>query len=109
MSVSEQQVQDALKEITDHTTKKDFVSTKSVKNVKIDGDSYSVEHVVEGDSVAEVLAYMQYNRDDLVSRVRRAVDIAVRDKRLTAVESGRLMRRYEEGLEGYTYLSAEGA
>jgi len=30
---------------------------------------------------------------------------ALRDKRITPTESGRLMRRYEEGLEGYTYLT----
>jgi arginine decarboxylase len=58
--------------------------------------------------VAEVLAYMQYSKDDLISRVRRSIDAALRDKRLTVAESGRLMKRYEEGLEGYTYLSVEG-
>ncbi len=85
-----------------------FGDTDAV-HVKLDGDDYRVEHVVEGDSVTEVLSYVQYSKDDLISRVRRAVDNAVRDKRLTAVESGRLMRRYEEGLEGSTYLSVEGA
>ncbi len=85
-----------------------FGDTDAV-HVKLDGDDYRVEHVVEGDSVTEVLSYVQYSKDDLISRVRRAVDAAVRDKRLTAVESGRLMRRYEEGLEGSTYLSVEGS
>jgi arginine decarboxylase len=84
-----------------------FGDTDAV-HVKIAGDDYSVEHVVEGDSVAEVLAYMQYSKDDLISRVRRSIDAALRDKRLTVAESGRLMKRYEEGLEGYTYLSVEG-
>jgi len=81
-----------------------FGDTDAV-HVKLDGDDYRVEHVVEGDSVAEVLTYVQYSKDDLMSRVRRAVEIALRDKRLTPAESGRLMRRYEEGLEGYTYLT----
>ena len=61
--------------------------------------------MVEGDSVTEVLSYVQYTKDDLVSRVRRAVEVALREKRLTMAESGRFMRRYEEALEGYTYLS----
>jgi arginine decarboxylase len=74
-------------------------------HVKLDGDDYRVEHVVEGDSVAEVLSYVQYSKEDLVSRVRRAVEVALREKRLTMAESGHLMRRYEEGLEGYTYLT----
>lgn len=85
-----------------------FGDTDAV-HVKLDGDDYRVEHVVEGDSVTEVLSYVQYTKDDLISRVRRAVDAAVRDRRLTAVESGRLMRRYEEGLDGSTYLSVEGS
>ncbi len=81
-----------------------FGDTDAV-HVRLDGDDYRVDHVVEGDSVTEVLSYVQYSKDDLVSRVRRAAEDAVRDKRLTVAESGRLMRRYEEALEGYTYLS----
>ncbi len=46
MSVSEQQVQAALKEITDPNTRKDFISTKSVKNIKIDGDKVSLDVVL---------------------------------------------------------------
>jgi arginine decarboxylase len=81
-----------------------FGDTDAV-HVKLDGDHYRVEHVVEGDSVAEVLSYVQYSKDDLISRVRRAMEEALRERRLTPAESGRLMRRYEEGLEGYTYLT----
>ncbi len=81
-----------------------FGDTDAV-HVRLDGDDYRVDHVVEGDSVTEVLSYVQYSKDDLVSRVRRAVEDALREKRLTPAESGRLMRRYEEALEGYTYLS----
>jgi len=83
-----------------------FGDTDAV-HVRLDGDDYRVEHVVEGDSVAEVLAYVQYSKDDLISRVRRAMEVALREKRLTPAESGRLMRRYEEGLEGYTYLTGD--
>jgi arginine decarboxylase len=81
-----------------------FGDTDAV-HVKVQGDDYGIEHVVEGDSVAEVLSYVQYSKDDLMSRVRRAVDAALRDRRLTPAESGRLLRRYEEALEGYTYLT----
>ncbi len=81
-----------------------FGDTDAV-HVKLDGDDYRVEHVVEGDSVAEVLSYVQYNKEDLVNRVRRAVEVALREKRLTVAESGRFMRRYEEALESYTYLT----
>jgi arginine decarboxylase len=81
-----------------------FGDTDAV-HVRLDGEEYRVEHVVEGDSVTEVLSYVQYSKEDLVSRVRRAVEVALREKRLTMAESGRFMRRYEEALEGYTYLT----
>jgi arginine decarboxylase len=81
-----------------------FGDTDAV-HVRIDGEGYRVEHVVEGDSVSEVLAYVQYSKDDLVSRVRRAIEAALREKRITPTESGRLMRRYEEALAGSTYLT----
>ncbi len=74
-------------------------------HVKLDGDDYRVEHVVQGDSVTEVLSYVQYSKENLVSRVRAAVETALREKRITMSESGRFMKRYEEALEGYTYLT----
>jgi arginine decarboxylase len=82
-----------------------FGDTDAV-HVRLDGEDYRVEHVVEGDSVTEVLSYVQYTKEDLVSRVRRAVEVALRDKRITMAESGRFMRRYEEALDGYTYLTS---
>jgi ATP-binding protein involved in chromosome partitioning len=43
MPVTEQQVLDALKELTDPNTRKDFVSSKSARNVKVEGDTVSVD------------------------------------------------------------------
>jgi len=43
MAVTESQVLDALKELTDPNTRKDYVSSKSARNVKVDGDKVSVE------------------------------------------------------------------
>ena len=46
MSVSEQQVQAALKELIDPNTQKDFMATKSVKNIKVDGDKVTLDVVL---------------------------------------------------------------
>ncbi|MBI5938489.1 MAG: iron-sulfur cluster carrier protein ApbC [Betaproteobacteria bacterium] len=46
MSVTEQQVQAALKELIDPNTQRDFVSTKSVRNIKIDGDKVGLDVVL---------------------------------------------------------------
>jgi ATP-binding protein involved in chromosome partitioning len=43
MAITEQQVQEALKELTDPNTRKDYVASKSVRNIKIEGDKVSVD------------------------------------------------------------------
>ena len=47
MSISELQVQTALKEITDPNTGKDFISTRSARNIKVDGADIAVECLPE--------------------------------------------------------------
>ncbi len=65
---------------------------------------YFIEHVVDGDTVEEVLSYVQYSAESLVARLRRTVEDAVRRKQITFHESAEFLRRYERGLKGYTYL-----
>ncbi|HEX2165400.1 MAG TPA: biosynthetic arginine decarboxylase [Thermoanaerobaculia bacterium] len=72
-----------------------------------DEDDYQIDHVVEGDSVTDVLAYVSYTRKDLVAQVRRATETALKAKRMTLEESKHLLRMYERGLAGYTYLESE--
>jgi arginine decarboxylase len=70
-------------------------------------NGYRIDHVVEGDSVTEVLGYVQYQKQHLVQRMRQANEEALRRGLLTFEESALLMRRYDEGLSGYTYLEEE--
>src|SRR3954463_9074126 len=63
-----------------------------------------LDEVIKGDTVREVLDYVQFKTDNLVTRLRRSVEGAVREGRLGYEESGRLLRFYEDGLHGYTYL-----
>lgn len=65
----------------------------------------SIDEIVEGDSVTEVLQYVQYDTDQLRRNFRRSVEAAVRADRLTVEEATRLRRFYEQGLVGYTYLT----
>jgi arginine decarboxylase len=84
-----------------------FGDTNTV-HVSLDpDDDYKIEGVVSGDTVSDVLRYVRYNRDDLVARVRKAAELALRAKRITFEESRQLLRRYEEGLSGYTYLEQD--
>ncbi len=63
-----------------------------------------LETVVQGDTVREVLDYVQFNSQALLDAFRRDVERAVREQRIGYEESGRLLKFYEEGLNGYTYL-----
>src|SRR5437867_871445 len=83
-----------------------FGDTNAV-HIALDETGYRIAHVVEGDSVTEVLGYVQYQRQYLVQRVRQANEEALRRGLLTFEESALLMRRFEEGLSGYTYLEEE--
>ena len=63
-----------------------------------------LDSVIKGDTVREVLNYVQFSSDSLVTKLRRDVETALREGRLTYEESGALLHFYEEGLHGYTYL-----
>lgn len=63
-----------------------------------------LEALIKGDTVREVLNYVQFKADTLVTQLRKDVEAAVRDGRMGYEESGRLLRFYEDGLHGYTYL-----
>ncbi len=70
---------------------------------------YNIEHVVEGDAVNDVLRYVQYDRGTLIEKVRRTIESAMRAGQISLEDSARLRRRYEEGLNEYTYLTRNGS
>ena len=80
----------------------------NIVQVSIDPEEdYQIDNVVEGDTVTDVLRYVSYSRKDLIARVRRASEAALKAKRLTLEESKHLLKVYEQGLAGYTYLESE--
>jgi arginine decarboxylase len=81
-----------------------FGDTNAVHVSMHSDGTYRLEHVVQGDTVSEVLSYVEYDRLELVKRMRNLAELAVREGRLTLEASADLMRKYEEGLSGYTYL-----
>ena len=81
-----------------------FGDTNAV-HVSIDQDGQmSIETIVEGDTVREVLHYVQFDADDLFSKMQTAVEGAIRAQSIDDRQAGRLLRFYKAGLEGYTYL-----
>jgi arginine decarboxylase len=74
-------------------------------HVSLDTDNRVVlDTVIKGDTVREVLSYVQFDGDALISKLRVDVETAVRDGRIDYEESGRLVQFFEDGLHGYTYL-----
>ena len=79
-----------------------FGDTDAV-HVRMDEDgSYHVDHVVEGEAVHDVLDYVEYDRKDLIEKVRQTTETALRRGEITIEESTRLRKRYLQGLEEYT-------
>jgi len=70
------------------------------------GDSGEVvlETLIKGDTVREALEYVEFDVNVLTKKMRTDVEQAVRENRIDFQECGRLLRFYEEGLQGYTYL-----
>ena len=63
-----------------------------------------LDAVIRGDTVREVLDYVQFNSQMLLEQYRKDVEAALLEGRIGYEESGRLLRFYEQGLNGYTYL-----
>ena len=81
-----------------------FGDTNSV-HVTIEGPGrYTLDSVVEGDTVTDVLNYVSYNKKDLIRKVRAATETALQQQKMSMEESRSLLQAYQRGLEGYTYL-----
>ncbi|NLX13975.1 MAG: biosynthetic arginine decarboxylase [Phycisphaerales bacterium] len=84
-----------------------FGDTNTV-HVRLDPQGgYRIEHVVKGDTIKDVLHFVQYSPEGLVNRLRRTVEDAVRTGTISFEEAGHFLRKYEHGLEGYTYLEGK--
>ena len=73
-------------------------------HVTLENGHWSIDEVIEGDTVREVLQYVQFSADELMRTMRKRVEKALREQKMTVDESRVLLRFYESGLEGYTYL-----
>jgi arginine decarboxylase len=65
-----------------------------------------IAEVIEGDTIREVLSYVQFSPEDLQERLRRSIEVSLKNGTLTPEESAKLQKRFREGLEGYTYFVA---
>jgi arginine decarboxylase len=63
-----------------------------------------LEAVIQGDTVREVLNYVQFSGQALLELWRRDAEAALREGKVSYEDLGRMVKFFEEGLNGYTYL-----
>ena len=82
-----------------------FGDTNAV-HIQLTPKGYQIEHVVKGDTMSEVVSYVQYDSEDMVESIRQRCEYALAENRITLAESQRLMQTYEQSLRRYTYLNS---
>ncbi len=80
-----------------------FGDTNAV-HVTVNNNTYEIEQVIDGETVADVLEYVQYDPKKLVRRLEIWVSKAVKEGKISEVEGKEFISNYRAGLYGYTYL-----
>jgi arginine decarboxylase len=76
----------------------------NVVSVRINHDgTYDLVKEIHGDSVADVLSYVEFDPKDMLVRFRETAEDAIRDGLINAADRPEIMRAYDNGLRGYTY------
>ena len=83
-----------------------FGDTNAV-HISVYKDKYEIDQVIEGETVAEVLDYVQFNPKKLVRNVETWVTASMKAGRITPEEGREFLSNYRSGLYGYTYLERD--
>lgn len=73
-------------------------------HIQLTPSGYQIEYVVKGDTMTEVLGYVQYDAEDMIESIRRQTEQALQQNLITIQESQLLLQNYERSLSRYTYL-----
>jgi arginine decarboxylase len=77
----------------------------NVASVRINPDrSIDFVHELHGDSIADVLSYVEYKPNSLYEQFRKTAEQAVRDGVISVAERQQMLAAYSESLRGYTYF-----
>ncbi len=77
----------------------------NVVSVRVNSSGeYEFVQEIEGDSVSDVLSYVEYDTKGMIERLRETAEQAVRANLITALERRQVMEAFEGGLRGYTYF-----
>ncbi|NET00743.1 MAG: biosynthetic arginine decarboxylase [Sphaerospermopsis sp. SIO1G1] len=82
-----------------------FGDTNAV-HIQLTPKGYQIEHVVKGDTMGEVVKYVQYDSEDMVEKIRQRCEKALEENQITLGESQLLLQTYEQSFMRYTYLNS---
>ena len=80
-----------------------FGDTNAV-HISVDSNGYTIDQIIDGETVADVLEYVQYDPKKLVRRLEIWVSKAIKEGKITESEGKEFISNYRAGLYGYTYL-----
>ena len=80
-----------------------FGDTTAV-HISVKDSSYHIDQIIDGETVAEVLEYVQYQPKKLVRQLEIWVAKSVKQGKITLEEGKEFLSNYRSGLYGYTYL-----
>ena len=83
-----------------------FGDTNAV-HIDVYKDRYEIDQIIDGETVAEVLDYVQFNPKKLVRNVETWVTASMKAGRITPEEGREFLSNYRSGLYGYTYLEKD--
>ncbi|MCW8883810.1 MAG: biosynthetic arginine decarboxylase [Motiliproteus sp.] len=80
----------------------------AVASVRINEDgSFDLVKELEGDSIADVLSYVEYQPQGILENFRQTAEQAVRSGKISAVERRKLLECFTDSLRGYTYYEGQ--
>ena len=83
-----------------------FGDTNAV-HIDVYPDRYEIDRIIDGETVAEVLDYVQFSPKALVRNVERWVTAAMKSGKISPEEGREFLGNYRSGLYGYTYLEKD--
>ena len=83
-----------------------FGDTNAV-HISVYKDRYEIDQIIDGETVAEVLDYVQYSPKKLVRNIETWVTQSMKLGKITPEEGREFISNYRSGLYGYTYLERE--
>ncbi|MFC2759690.1 biosynthetic arginine decarboxylase [Hallella multisaccharivorax] len=73
-------------------------------HISVKDSTYHIDQIIDGETVEEVLEYVQYNPKKLVRQLEQWVTKSVKEGKLPLEEGKEFLATYRSGLYGYTYL-----